>query len=150
MNLYFNMISLRNVNTNIDLVLFRNFMLRIAEKIAKEKNYLGIITGDSIGQVASQTLENLKSSSYNINIPIYRPLISFDKEEIIKIAKKIGTYEYSIMNYKDCCSLVSKKPKTKVSISQISIYLNKDFESVINKTLNDIKIFKINTKFLKV
>ena len=79
----------------MDLVVFRNFMLRACQELIHKK-YKGIITGDSFGQVASQTADNLLAASYNINIPIYRPLITYDKEESVDLAKRIGTFSLSL------------------------------------------------------
>ncbi|MGC8648373.1 MAG: tRNA uracil 4-sulfurtransferase ThiI [Candidatus Micrarchaeia archaeon] len=95
-----------------ELVLFKRFLYRIAERIAKKEKAGAIVTGDSLGQVASQTLPNLSSSSAGIKLLIIRPLIGFDKNEIIGLAKSIGTYELSIMPYRDVCSISSRSPKT--------------------------------------
>ncbi len=127
-----------------DLVVFKNFMLKIAEKIAEEKGYDAILTGDNLGQVASQTIENIKSTSYNVNTIILRPLIGFDKEEIIEKAKIIGTYDYAIEEYKDCCSIISKKPHTKVKVEKLKTILEKiDYEKLIEESYNLIEEFKI-------
>ncbi len=117
-----------------DLVVFKNFMLKIAEKIVKEKGYDAILTGDNLGQVASQTIENIKSTSYNVKEIILRPLIGFDKEEIILKAKEINTYEDAIKEYKDCCSIISKKPHTKVKIEKLKSILEKiDYDKIIEE-----------------
>ena len=83
------------------LVLWRAYLFNIADRIAKERGYLGIVTGDNLGQVASQTLENMYAISRFVETPVYRPLISYDKEESVNLAKKIGTYELSIQEYSD-------------------------------------------------
>jgi thiamine biosynthesis protein ThiI len=102
------------------VVLYRRAMVKIANEIAKKENALGLVTGDSLGQVASQTLENLNTVSRISELPIYRPLIGFDKEEIIDLSKKIGFYEISSQPYDDCCSLfVPKHPATKSDIETI-------------------------------
>lgn len=108
-----------NADPRLELVLFRRYMLLVAEGICKRKGMLGIVTGDSLGQVASQTLENIHASSYGVSIPIYRPLIGMNKEEIVELAKSIGTYELSIADYKDCCSIVSKSPKVRCSVEEV-------------------------------
>lgn len=95
-----------------ELILLKAFMLGIAEKIAKKEGADLIFTGESLGQVASQTPSNLAAESYGVGIPILRPLIGMDKEEIIRKAREIGTYEYSIIGYRDVCSINSKNPKT--------------------------------------
>jgi len=102
------------------VVLYRRGMLAIARRIAEKENYLGLITGDSLGQVASQTLENMLATSFSTSLPIYRPLISWDKQEIIDLAKKIKTYSLSIQPHQDCCSLfVPKHPTTKANLGMI-------------------------------
>jgi len=98
--------------TRYELVLFKKFLYRIAEKIARIEGAGAIVTGDSLGQVASQTLTNLASSSNGIKTLLLRPLIGFDKNEIVEFAKKIGTYELSLMPYRDVCSISSRNPKT--------------------------------------
>lgn len=104
------------------VVLYRRMMMRIAEKLAEKENYSALITGDAIGQVASQTLENIQAIEESVSIPVLRPLIGFDKEEIIIIARKIGTYETSILPHDDCCTrFVPKHPETKARISEIKI-----------------------------
>ncbi len=96
----------------LELVLFRKFMLKLAEVLAKREGYLGMVTGDSIGQVASQTLRNIWSAQRGLDLPVYRPLLTYDKEEIIRLAKRIGTYELSLKKYKDCCSIIARHPET--------------------------------------
>ena len=89
-------------------------MMRIAELIAEETECLGLITGESIGQVASQTMHSLAVTNEVCTLPVYRPLIGMDKQEIVEIAEKIGTYETSILPYEDCCTIfVAKHPVTK-------------------------------------
>jgi len=101
-------------------ILMRRMMVRITEKIAQRRKGLGIITGESIGQVASQTLHSLNSTNSVANLPIFRPLIGFDKEEIVQKAIRIGTYDISIRPYEDCCTVfVPRHPKTRPSIEQV-------------------------------
>ena len=95
-------------------IIMRRYMMRIAEHFAKENRDLGLITGESIGQVASQTMQSLAATDEVCTMPVYRPLIGFDKNEIIDAAEKIGTYETSILPYEDCCTIfVAKHPVTK-------------------------------------
>jgi thiamine biosynthesis protein ThiI len=102
------------------VVLYRRFMIRIAQAVAVKEKAAALITGDSLGQVASQTLENIRSISAAATIPIFRPLIGDDKEEIMRIARDIGTYDISIVADQDCCSLfVPKHPETMSSIEQV-------------------------------
>ncbi len=101
------------------VVLYRRFMLRIAEALAQKEKALALVTGDSLGQVASQTLENIRTISAAVSIPVFRPLIGSDKEEIIQTAKSIGAYETSILADQDCCSLfIPRHPETMSSIEQ--------------------------------
>jgi thiamine biosynthesis protein ThiI len=98
---------------NLIITLMRRAMLRIATSLAEREGSLAIVTGDSLGQVASQTLSNLNAIGRATELPILRPLIMMDKNEIIKISKDIGTYDLSIQPYEDCCTLfVSKSPST--------------------------------------
>ncbi len=90
-------------------IIMRRYMMRIAEHFAKETNSLGLITGESIGQVASQTMQSLAATNEVCGIPVYRPLIGFDKQEIIAVSEKIGTYETSILPYEDCCTIFVAK-----------------------------------------
>jgi len=102
------------------VILYRRFMIRIAEAIAEEEKAGALVTGDSLGQVASQTLENLRSVSAAARVPIFRPLIGDDKEDIMRCARQIGTYEISILPDQDCCSLfVPRHPETMSSIAQV-------------------------------
>ena len=87
------------------MTLLRRFMFRLAEKVAQDRNAKCLITGESLGQVASQTIEGITSSNAVVKLPVLRPLIGFDKDEIIEISKKIGTFETSILPYEDCCTV---------------------------------------------
>ncbi len=101
-------------------IIMRRYMMRIAEEIAKETDCLGLITGESIGQVASQTMQSLVATNEVCSLPVYRPLIGFDKQEIVEVAEKIGTFETSILPYEDCCTIfVAKHPVTKPNLNVI-------------------------------
>ena len=101
-------------------ILMRRYMMRIAEHIAKETSCLGLITGESIGQVASQTMQSLVATNEVCTLPVYRPLIGFDKQEIVAVSNKIGTFETSILPYEDCCTIfVAKHPVTKPNLNII-------------------------------
>lgn len=104
------------------IILYRRAMLRISEIIAKKEKFLALATGDSLSQVASQTLENIRTIDEAANLPVFRPLIGMDKNEIVSLAKKIGTYEISIANHQDCCSrFMPKKPETKSDLKQVKL-----------------------------
>jgi thiamine biosynthesis protein ThiI len=95
-------------------------MLRIAEALARKERASALVTGDSLGQVASQTLENLRSVSAVTSLPIFRPLIGDDKEEIMKTAREIGTYPISILPDQDCCTMfVPRHPETMARLEQL-------------------------------
>lgn len=101
-------------------IIMRRIMMRIAESIAKKNNALALVTGESIGQVASQTVQSLAATNAVCTIPVFRPLIGFDKQDIVDISEKIGTYETSILPYEDCCTIfVAKHPVTKPNIESI-------------------------------
>ena len=102
------------------VILYRRYMMRLAERIARKEKARVLVTGDSLGQVASQTLENIEVISRTVNMPILRPLVGSDKEEIIGIARRIGSYPISILPDQDCCSLfVPKHPETRGSLEMI-------------------------------
>lgn len=102
------------------IIIMRRYMMRIAEMIAKEEGAKALITGESLGQVASQTMEGLGATNAVAELPVFRPLIGFDKSEIIKIAQDIGTFETSILPYEDCCTIfVPKHPETKPKVSEM-------------------------------
>ena len=101
-------------------IIMRRYMMKIAEYLANKNNCLGLITGESIGQVASQTMQSLAATNAVCTLPVYRPLIAFDKQEIIDIAEKINTFETSILPYEDCCTIfVAKHPVTKPNLNVI-------------------------------
>ena len=127
-------------------IIMRRLMMRIAEKIARESGAMALITGESIGQVASQTMESLVVTDNAVDMPVFRPCIGMDKEEIVTISKKIDTYETSILPYEDCCTIfVPKHPKTKPSISEIqeAEKLLTDPEDMMEKAIQDREIIDL-------
>jgi len=101
-------------------IIMRRYMMRIAEHFAGKDGAQGLITGESIGQVASQTIQSLVCTNAVCRLPVFRPLIGFDKQEIVAVSEKIGTYETSILPYEDCCTIfVAKHPVTKPSLKRI-------------------------------
>ena len=101
-------------------IIMRRYMMRIAQTIAKETGCMGLITGESIGQVASQTMQSLACTDEVCEMPVYRPLIGFDKSDIVEISKKIETFETSILPYEDCCTIfVARHPVTKPRLDVI-------------------------------
>ena len=98
----------------------RRYMMRIAEHFARKDGCLGLITGESIGQVASQTMQSLAATNDVCTLPVYRPVIGYDKQEIVNISEKIGTFETSIQPFEDCCTIfVAKHPVTKPNLDVI-------------------------------
>lgn len=101
-------------------IIMRRYMMRIAEHLAGESGAQALITGESIGQVASQTMQSLAATDAVCTIPVFRPVIGFDKQEIVDVSEKIGTYETSVLPFEDCCTIfVAKHPVTKPSIKMI-------------------------------
>lgn len=126
-------------------IIMRRFMMKIAERIAQQNGSLGLITGEAIGQVASQTLESLLVTDNAVTLPVYRPCIGMDKREVVEISKKIGTYETSILPYEDCCTVfVAKHPVTKPKLQKTIEYeavLNA--EELIQKAIDGTEILEI-------
>ncbi len=120
-------------------IIMRRYMMRIAEHIAQETGCLGLITGESIGQVASQTMSSMVATNEVCELPVYRPLIGFDKQEIVEVAEKIGTFETSILPFEDCCTIfVAKHPVTKPSLKVIrrhEHYLDEKIEELVQTAL---------------
>jgi thiamine biosynthesis protein ThiI len=123
------------------IILYRRFMVRIAEELAKAHKAKALATGDSLGQVASQTLENMSVIEEAINMPLLRPLIGFDKQEIIIKARAIETYDISIQPDQDCCALfVPKHPATKARLVDILIEEKKlDVDELVNQAIKNVK-----------
>ncbi|MGC8648893.1 MAG: tRNA uracil 4-sulfurtransferase ThiI [Candidatus Micrarchaeia archaeon] len=137
--------SILGLNSRNELVLFKHFLYKIAHKIALKEGANSIVTGESIGQVASQTVKNLISTEYDIEEFIMRPLIGFDKQEIIDIARKLGTYETSIKFYPDVCSMKAKNQSTLSNPKIIeTIYKKYNLPEIEDKSLDSSLIIKIS------
>lgn len=121
-------------------------MFRIAEKLAYKRGLKALVTGESIGQVASQTLESIEVIESVTKIPILRPLITYDKKDIISVAEKIDTMKISVMPFEDCCTIyVPKNPVTKPSVKQ-SLYNERfldNYEDLIDEIVNESKVITI-------
>lgn len=111
--------AMADVTTRVATVVFRRFIMRAAEQLALRRKALALVTGESIGQVASQTLPNINLISQATMLPILRPLIGFDKAEIVAAAQEIGTYELSIQPYKDPCSIHARNPATWANLEEV-------------------------------
>lgn len=127
------------------ITMMRRFMMRITERLALKHGGQAIITGESLGQVASQTVESITSSNSVVTMPVFRPLIAFDKLETIEIAEKIGTYETSILPYEDCCTVfLPKYPAIKPKMERIlKEEARLDVESLIEEALSDVEIIRL-------
>ena len=126
-------------------LIMRRFMMRIAQRIAEKEDSKALITGESLGQVASQTLNALACTDAVVGMPVFRPLIGLDKDEIIKVSRKIDTFDISIEPYEDCCTVFTPKhPKTKPQISIIETAEQAlDVEGLIERALSNVTINNI-------
>ena len=129
-------------------IIMRRYMMRIAEHFAKESRCLGLITGESIGQVASQTLQSLAATNEVCTLPVYRPVIGFDKQEIVERSWEIGTYETSIQPFEDCCTIfVAKHPVTKPNLNVIhrsETKLEEKIDELMKTALETVEIIEID------
>ena len=128
-------------------LIMRRFMMEISQRIAKQDGCGALITGENLGQVASQTMQAMQVTGAVVDIPVFMPLIGMDKEEIVTIARKIGTMPTSVLPYEDCCTVFTPKhPKTKPNIGQlIHAERNLDRETLIQKALENVE--KITVKY---
>ena len=128
-------------------IIMRRYMMRIAQQIAEETGCLALVTGESIGQVASQTVPSLAATNDVCTLPVFRPLIAFDKEDIVAVAKKIDTYEISILPYEDCCTIfVAKHPVTKPQVERIrrsEQALSEKIEEMVKEALGGREVIDI-------
>ena len=127
-------------------VIMRRLMMKIAERIAVSEESRALITGEALGQVASQTLESLCVTNDAVSMPVFRPLIGFDKDEIMELARKIGTYETSILPYEDCCTVfVAKHPVTKPDLETLrASEAAVDFSELIEKAIADTELMTVS------
>jgi len=136
---YFDM-ALMELDLDYDLILFRRFMARVATRLMPEVEAQALVTGDNLGQVASQTLENMESMNTSTDAMFLRPLLTYNKQEIIALSTQLGLFDVGREPHKDCCALISKNPRTK-SRSQILESMEQehlsDYTSLIDETLED-------------
>ena len=123
-------------------IIMRRFMMQIAERLALMNDCQALITGESLGQVASQTVGAMVCTDSVCNIPVFRPLIGMDKEEIIEISRKIGTFEISVQPYEDCCTVFTPKhPRTRPVLEKVIAEQNKtDCGSLIERAINNVRV----------
>ena len=138
----------KNIPHEYLITIMRRMMYRISERLAKRSNAKVIINGESIGQVASQTLTSMLAINSVINMPVIRPVACLDKLEIIDIAKKIGTYETSILPYEDCCTIfVPEHPVINPTIEKCIEYEKLiDVDGLINEAVNNVEVIKVENK----
>jgi len=136
-------LALMEKNLDYDLILFRRFMARVAEKMANNLYAQCLVTGDNLGQVASQTMENIVSMTKSVEMSVLRPLLTYNKEEIIEMSRKLGLFDLCTQPYKDCCALISNTPKTK-SLHEKLEHIEKrffpDYENLISETLQEQQV----------
>lgn len=126
-----------------ELVVFRRLMAQVAEKLAQEHDYQALVLGDSLGQVASQTMENIVAVDKTVHVPIFRPLIGMDKLEVVNLVKSIDLEKQATENYKDCCSIVSTHPATKANLEIVeNIEKEIEVEKVAEK-MSD-KVYRVS------
>lgn len=137
----------RDIPASYLMTIQRRFMLRLCEKIAEKRHALAIFNGESLGQVASQTMESMAAINDVTSMPVLRPVVSMDKNDIIKLAEKIDTFELSIKPYEDCCTVFAPTaPKTKPRIDRSRQYEEKlDIDGLIERSLSGIKITEISS-----
>lgn len=130
------------------MTIMRRMMYRISEKVCKQESILSMTTGESLGQVASQTMESMNTINEVTNVPIIRPLVAMDKDDIIKVSRNIDTYDISIRPYEDCCTIfVPKSPKTRPSREKINQFESQeDFTELIDEAVNGIEVIKLTGK----
>lgn len=126
-------------------IIMRRIMMIIAEQIARNSNAMALVTGESMGQVASQTMHGLYCTDAAVNMPVFRPLIGMDKVEVVDIARKIDTFETSILPYEDCCTVfVAKHPQTKPKLDKIMLSETKvDFEPLIKTAVETTEVIVV-------
>ena len=128
-------------------IIMRRYMMKLAEYFARENKCLGLITGESIGQVASQTMQSLAATNEVCTMPVYRPLIGFDKQEIVEISEKIDAYETSILPFEDCCTIfVAKHPVTKPNLNVIhrdEQKLEKKIDELMQQAIDTVEVIHI-------
>ena len=139
----------KNCEEEYFTLILRRYMMAIADKLAKKIGCHALITGESLGQVASQTMQALGVTDPMASMPVFRPCIGMDKEEIVQVARKIGTFETSIQPYEDCCTVFTPKhPKTKPEISKVEEQQRRlDFDALVEEALEGAYVEHIRTEF---
>ena len=139
----------KHCNEDYFTLLLRRYMMTIAERVARERGCGALITGESMGQVASQTMQALGVTDSAVNIPVFRPCIGLDKEEIVCIARQINTFETSILPYEDCCTVFTPKhPKTRPDLEKVLVQEKKlDFDALVEEALTTLYTEHITAEY---
>ena len=126
-------------------IIMRRFMMRISQEIGLRHGCTGIVTGESLGQVASQTMEAMAVTGQSVTLPVLRPVVGMDKEEIVRIARKIGTFETSILPYEDCCTVFTpRRPSTKPKLEKVlTAEAELDVEALIDEAVNNVEQIRV-------
>lgn len=134
------------VQQGLELILFRRFMMCVSNVLAEKFGFVALVSGDNLGQVASQTMESLVAVDDVVGVPLFRPLLAFNKPEIIALAKKLGTHDLSVQEYKDCCSIVARHPKTRPSLDDV-IDAEKllNIEEMVKKTVEQVSVITLKS-----
>ncbi|MDZ4229105.1 MAG: 7-cyano-7-deazaguanine synthase, partial [Patescibacteria group bacterium] len=134
-------LDLSDRETRQELVIFRRLMVRVGAELAKKYHYQALVLGDSLGQVASQTMENIVAVDLAVDLPIFRPLIGFDKNETINLVRQIGLEAVVNKPYKDCCSLIATHPATRADLVKIAkIETEIKIETIIKQITDNVSI----------
>ena len=129
-----------------ELVAFRRLMVRVGERLAEQYGYDGLVLGDSLGQVASQTMQNIVVVDRAVSIPVFRPLIGMDKTELIDLVRRIGMWDAATTTYKDCCSLISRNPSTQAAIEKVeALEESLAIDTLVERIAEETTIVRIDT-----
>ena len=130
-------------------LVMRRFMMRIAQRVAKRCGAKALVTGESLGQVASQTMDAMTVTGQVVDIPVLRPVVGMDKEEIVQISRKIGTYDTSILPYEDCCTVFTPRhPKTKPSVEETREYeAALDVEGLCQRAMANREMIRVKPQY---
>ena len=139
----------KNCNEEYFTLLLRRYMMELSNRVAEQKGCEALITGESLGQVASQTMQALNVTNALARFPVFRPVIGMDKEEIVEIARKIGTFETSILPFEDCCTVFTPKhPKTRPVLANVEAEEQKlDFTALCDEAMESLQTFYIKAQF---
>jgi thiamine biosynthesis protein ThiI len=141
----YEMRAIGNIADSHDMIMFRRIMVKTAARLSRRNTCMLLVTGDSLGQVASQTLPNLGAISSDVELPILRPLIGMDKMEITAWSRKIGAFETSILPYRDCCSIRSPKPVLTARAQDLLLFSSKmDLDDAVREAVDDAVMVKIS------